>query len=143
MQDHEIIFKDFLKSRDMKLTRPRKILLDTIFAHEQHLDVETLYDIIRRDYNNISMATIYRNLPLLVESGLIRQSVRSESKYYYEHIHGEDNHLHFVCLACGKIIEVQSIEIDTIMRKLAEDNNMELQSYNLETRVLCDECAGK
>ena len=94
MQEHEQLFSEFLKTKGLKLTSPRKVILDTIFTYHQHFNVDALYEVIRKDHQNVSRATIYRTMPLLVESGLIKQSLRCQSKYHYEHIHGHEDHLH-------------------------------------------------
>jgi len=131
MQEHEKLFSEFLKTKDLKLTSPRRIILDTIFTYHRHFNVDALYDVIRKDHKNVSRATIYRTMPLLVESGLIKQSLRCQSKDHYEHIHGHDDHLHFLCIKCGNIIEVGSKEIEKTLKKLAASQNFKIPTHNV------------
>jgi Fur family transcriptional regulator, ferric uptake regulator len=143
MQEHEKLFSEFLKTKGLKLTSPRRVILDTIFTYHQHFNVDALYDVIRKNHQNVSRATIYRTMPLLVESGLIKQSLRCQSKDHYEHIHGHDDHLHFLCIKCGNIIEVGSKEIEKTLKKLAATKNFEISDYNLGAKGICDSCQKK
>jgi len=143
MQEHEKIFSEFLKTKELKLTSPRRIILDTIFTYHRHFNVDALYEVIRKDHKNVSRATIYRTMPLLVESGLIKQSLRCQSKDHYEHIHGHDDHLHFLCIKCGNIIEVGSSEIEKALNKLAKQAEFEINDYNLGAKGICKNCRAK
>jgi Fur family ferric uptake transcriptional regulator len=143
MQEHEKLFRDFLKTKGLKLTSPRKVILDTIFTYHRHFNVDALYDVIRKDHQNVSRATIYRTMPLLVESGLIKQSLRCQSKDHYEHIHGHDDHLHLLCIKCGDIIEVDSKTIDAALGKLAKSTKFILNDYNLGAKGICEACSKK
>ncbi|MCF7793055.1 MAG: transcriptional repressor [Candidatus Cloacimonetes bacterium] len=143
MKEHEKLFREFLKTKNLKLTQPRRVILNTIFSYHRHFNVEGLYDVIRKEHKNVSRATIYRTMPLLVESGLIKQSLRCQSKDHYEHIHGHDDHLHFLCVKCGEILEVDSKEVDVVVEKLAEENDFELNVYNLAAKGLCSKCRQK
>jgi len=138
MQEHERLFSEFLKTKGLKLTAPRRVILDTIFTYHRHFNVDALYDVIRKDHHNVSRATIYRTMPLLVESGLIKQSLRCQSKDHYEHIHGHDDHFHFLCIKCGNIIEVSSKEIENTLQKLADSKNFKINDYNLGAKGICD-----
>ena len=143
MQEHEKLFSDFLKTKGLKLTAPRRVILDIIFTYHRHFNVDALYDVIRKDHQNVSRATIYRTMPLLVESGLIKQSLRCQSKDHYEHIHGHEDHLHFLCIKCGDIIEVESSEIEKALKKLSAKKNFLINDYNLGAKGICEKCQEK
>ena len=97
MKKEKELYRDFLKSKNLKLTKPRLIIMEAVFENHEHFNVDDLYEQIKKKHKNVSRATIYRTVPLLVESGLIKQSLRCESKDIYEHTYGHENHLHFIC----------------------------------------------
>ena len=140
MKKHEKVFVDFLKQKGLKLTQPRKIILDAVFETHQHFNVDLLYDMIRKDHDDVSRATIYRTMPLLIEAGLIKQSLRCQAKDHYEHIFGHRNHLHLICMNCQKIIEIESIEIETELKKLAEEKGFKINEFNVGAKGLCKSC---
>ncbi len=140
MKKEKALYREFLKSKNLKLTKPRLIILEAVFKNNEHFNVDDLYEQIKRNHQNVSRATIYRTIPLLVESGLISQSLRCESKDIYEHTYGHENHLHFICSNCGKIIESGFNEVEGLIEQLANKENFKIQEYNLGARGLCKNC---
>ncbi|MDY6915013.1 MAG: Fur family transcriptional regulator [Candidatus Cloacimonadota bacterium] len=140
MKKEEIIFRNFLKSKGLKLTQPRRIILNTVFSTHEHFNVDALYDIIRKKHKNVSRATIYRTMPLLIEAGLIKQALRCQAKDHYEHIFGHRSHLHFICDKCGKIIEKESKDVERLIKKLAADSDFTIREFNVGAKGLCKGC---
>jgi len=143
MLDHESVFENFLKTKGLKLTKPRKIILDEVFKDHGHFNVDALYDLIRKDHNNVSRATIYRTMPLLVGSGLIKQSLRCQAKDHYEHIHGHPSHLHLICVKCGRIIEVESKSIEATLLDLSQKKGFTIKEFNVGAKGICKKCNNK
>ena len=143
MKDYEVIFREFLKEKNLKLTKPRKIILEEVFKNHEHFNVDSLYDQIRKKHKDVSRATIYRTMPLLIESGLLKQSLRCQSKDHYEHIHGSSSHLHFLCIKCGKIFEAQNQDIEDKIRKLAEKIDFNIKEFNIGAKGICKDCQSK
>ena len=85
MKKEKELYREFLQSKNLKLTKPRLIIMEAVFENHEHFNVDDLYEQIKKKHKNVSRATIYRTVPLLVESGLIKQSLRCESKDIYEH----------------------------------------------------------
>ncbi len=143
MGNENRVFGKYLISKGLKLTKPRKIILDTVFATHKHFNVDELYDLIRKKHKDVSRATIYRTIPLLVDSGLIKQSLRCLAKDHYEHTYGHDRHLHLICEKCGKIIEVESKETENILNELAKKHNFNIREFNVGAKGICKKCRNK
>jgi Fur family ferric uptake transcriptional regulator len=75
------VFRRFLKSQDLKITRQREILLRRIFEREEHFSAESLEDRVKGD--GISKATIYRTLQLLVDAELVRELAHGHDRRVY------------------------------------------------------------
>ncbi len=143
MKKERDLYRDFLKSKDLKMTKPRLIIMEAVFENHEHFNIDDLYEQIRKKHKNVSRATIYRTVPLLVEAGLIKQSLRCESKDIYEHTYGHENHLHCICDNCGKIIESGFSDVAILIDLLAKNENFEIKEYNLGARGLCKDCQKK
>ncbi|MBC8384967.1 MAG: transcriptional repressor [Candidatus Cloacimonetes bacterium] len=143
MKEHERIFENFLKTKGLKLTKPRKIILNEVFENHDHFNVDQLYDQIRKEHIDVSRATIYRTMPLLVEAGLIKQSIRCQAKDHYEHIHGHQTHLHLICVKCGNIIEEESVNVENILLELSQKNNFKVKEINVGAKGICSNCRDK
>ncbi len=138
--DYRKVFVRYLQSHDLKLTRSREAILDAVFATHSHFDAEQLYLWMREDKKNVSRATIYRTLPYLVHSGLIRKSLCDEHREEYEHIYGHPNHFHLQCSSCGRIIEQSDEELEKLIKRLAKNNGFSLQDYSIGIKGRCSLC---
>ena len=143
MQEHEVIFESFLERKGLKLTQPRKLILNTVFNLHEHFDIEQLYDIIHKDHSEVSRATVYRLIPLLVESGLIQKSVRGDTRDKYEHIFGHTRHAHWVCKECGTVIETVIQRLMKLLQYQAKEMRFSITDTSLELRGVCSNCNKK
>ncbi len=134
------IFHEFLQKKGLKLTKPREIILEEVFHTNKHFNVDELYDQIRRKYENVSRATVYRTIPLLIEANLIKNALRCAAKDHYEHIYGSSNHFHLVCKKCGKIIEEDLKEVEEVLQKYAKLHNFKIEEFNIGANGYCSDC---
>ncbi len=133
-------FAKYLNSKDLKLTKERKTVLQEIFLHGGHLDVEDLLHSLRKKKKRASRATIYRTLELLVDSGLVRKVDLGHGHSHYEHVLGDAHHEHMVCLKCGKVIEFSDKRIERSLNKLCEKSGFEQCSHHFQIFGYCKDC---
>jgi len=134
------LFKNYLDEKGLRNTPAREIIVREIFSTHDHFDVDTLYLHLRNKKKNISRASIYRTIPLLIESGLIKEVFFEDGHMHYEHIHGHDHHCHFRCLDCRKIIEFKEEEIIDIKKKFSKRIEFEVTGHKLELFGYCKSC---
>ena len=145
MENYKEIFEEKLKEKRLRFTKQRMVLLDAIFSLHEHFTVESLYGYIKDNelYNKsmVSVPTIYRNLPLLMECGLIKKADISDDKDIYEHTYGHPLHVHIVCNVCKKVIEEDDTRgLYRYIKKLAEKHHFNLDDYCLSAKGICKEC---
>lgn len=141
MEEHEIIFENYLKNQGLLLTSQRKLIMDCVFNIHEHFDAESLMKKIQVMDKDVSRATVYRTIPLLINAGLIKQSEKIEDKECYEHILGHPRHLHIICNICHKILEVdESNELSQLFSFIAQENEVDMQDYKLTIKGICNEC---
>lgn len=143
MKKEKELYREFLRSKNLKLTTPRLIIMEAVFENHDHFNVDDLYEQIKKKHKNVSRATIYRTIPLLISSGLIKQSLRCESKDIYEHTFGHKKHLHLICTNCKKIIEAEFNDVEKLMIEIAKTKDFEISEFNLGARGLCKDCQSK
>jgi Fur family ferric uptake transcriptional regulator len=136
-------FGEFLRSRGLKFTPERRSILRAVFSLDQHFDAEVLHGRLRKKGKRISLATIYRVMPLLVESGMIRETLRRQRNITYEHIYGHKHHDHLVCMICGKTIEFFDEELERRKEDVCEGYGFEPTEHWLTVRGVCSDCQGE
>ena len=108
-------------------------------AAERHLDAKELYRRASERDANISLATVYRNLRLFKEQGLINETHLGQTHCYYEMKHlGE--HQHLVCEACGQVIEFESALVHRLVAEVQRKNSFSVTKIELYLEGYCHKC---
>lgn len=134
-------FKDFLKSKGLKLTRERVEILKEISSHRSHFDIEGLFRRLQQKNSKISRASLYRTIPLLVESGLVEEIKTIDTHTYYEHVFGKRHHDHLICIKCGKIIEFYSEKLERLQDYICKKEQFKGIRHLLEIQGYCKKCS--
>ena len=143
MIDADQKFEEFLKLKELKYTSERKLILKTIFSFHKHFDVEELFEKLRKQGNNVSRATIYRTIPLLIQSGLITETLHCQDKTSYENIFNKKHHDHLVCINCGKITEFYNEKIEKLQEEVCRQHNFVPVEHRLGIKGYCEDCYKK
>jgi len=133
-------FAKYLNSKNLKLTKERKAVLQEIFLHRGHLEAEDLLHNLRRKKKRASRATIYRTLDLLVDSGIVRKVDFGHGHSHYELVLGHAHHEHMICLKCGKVIEFSDKRMERLYKKLCEQNQFKPTSHCFQIFGYCKDC---
>lgn len=137
---YDKVFKEFLQRKGLKLTKERKAILREIFSLHGHFDPEDLLIRLRKKGNRVSKASIYRTIPLLIESGLIEEVIKVDKHAHYEHTYGHGHHDHMICMACGKVAEFHSKALEDLQERLCKEDGFTGISHTLEIRGYCKKC---
>lgn len=133
-------FREFIKKKGLKYTQEREEILKEILSFGDHFDVESLYLRFKNKNSKISKASIYRTLPLLVESGYIQEVYKQSGHSHYEVTINKLPHLHFICIKCGKVEEVFDKRLNILIKEHENFRNYKLLTYHLEIFGLCPAC---
>ena len=134
------IFRDYLKSKGLRSTPERYVVLEGVLSINKHFDAEELYEELRVKGKHVSRASVYRTLPLLIESGLLRESLRSESRVRYEYLFGHDHHDHLICIKCGNVIEFRDERIERFQEAVCEKYEFTSIDHELGIMGYCKRC---
>ena len=120
-KDKSTHFQGLLLERGLKYTYERKHIFEEVRHLKHHFDADSLYERFKKKGLRIARDTVYRTLPLLLESGVIQKSVGAGKREFYERVGSDGHHDHMVCVRCGKIIEFHCDEIEALQEKMAGD----------------------
>jgi Fur family transcriptional regulator, ferric uptake regulator len=133
-------FMEFLDGKNLRLTSQRQAIIDTVFNTEEHFTAEQLLEWSRERDRSVSRATVYRTLPLLTESGLVREmDFGKDYKFYDPNYADHPNHNHIICQDCEKIVEFESDKISKIEDEISHRLGFEVKSQRLQITARCAE----
>ena len=133
-------FMKFLGTRKLRITSQRQTIIDTVFSTEEHFTADQLLEWSRQRDKSVSRATVYRTLPLLTESGLVREmDFGKDHKYYDPNYADHPNHNHIICQDCDKIVEFESEKIDQIENEITQRLGFSVKTQRLQITASCEE----
>ena len=131
------IFEDLLKKDGLKVTAQRLLVAEKIFSLHSHFTAESLSDMFKDKRDEISKATIYRILSIMVKANLLIENDFGKDYKYYEHIIGHEHHDHIICMDCNRIVEFFDSKIEELQEKIAESNDFTIKGHSLNIYANC------
>lgn len=133
-------FMEFLARKHLRITSQRQAIVDTVFSTEEHFTAEQLLDWSRQRDKSVSRATVYRTLPLLTESGLVREMDFGKDYKFYDPNYAEHpHHAHIICQECEKIVEFESKKIEKLEDEISHELGFSVKSQRLQITGTCEE----
>tara|TARA_B100000029_G_scaffold225119_1_gene222939 strand:- start:4732 stop:5163 length:432 start_codon:yes stop_codon:yes gene_type:complete len=123
MNGHAIqILKEILRKEGLRYTSQRQSVWDEIRNTHEHRDAEDIYMSIRSNGVNVSRATVYRTIDVLVKNRLVRKMDVGDGRARYEPRLDDQHHDHMICEETGDIIEFFNEELENLQEKIANDH---------------------
>ena len=114
----------------LRMTLPRKVILEVIEASEDHPDVEELYRRAVEKDRSISIATVYRTIKLFEEARINEKLDIGDGRARNQE--AAEHHEHLIDVETGEIIEFQNEELEEMKRQVALNMGYELVDHRLE-----------
>lgn len=131
-------FQDACGRAGIKLTHQRMVVFQAVAQTDQHPDAETIYEMVRKQVPTISRDTVYRNLWLLRDLGLISTLGPPREKTRFDA--NTRKHHHFICAACGAARDFYSRELDELPVPHEVKTMGRVETTHVELRGLCTNC---
>jgi len=131
-------FKDFLASKGLRVTNQRLAIFDAAYGQADHFTAEDLLEQARQIDDSVSRATVYRALPILTESGLIREvDVGKDYKFYMANKNATTFQAQVICLDCDKIYEIDAPFMEWYGKTVADKLGLNVESQRLQVSARC------
>ena len=137
--------KNSLRQKGFKLTTQRRVILDVIMENQgKHLSTEEIYDLVKKKYPDIGLATVYRTLQLFDDLGIIFKVNFDDGRSRYELHHDENHqHHHLICLKCGNVIEMEGDLLENLEEIIEKTKHFQVIDHNVKFFGYCSKCRTK
>ena len=125
----------------MRLTTQRQIILEELAKVKTHPTASELYDMVRKRLPRIGLGTVYRNLELMAENGMILKLEVGGTQKRFDAT--TETHYHIRCSGCGKVDDIDTPVMDELVREAAESTTYEILGHHVEFSGLCPSCQNK
>ncbi|QDS95869.1 Ferric uptake regulation protein [Roseimaritima multifibrata] len=135
-------FEEFLRSRGLRNTTQRRLLVEQVFSRHEHFDADGLMEQLPRkgEKDYVSRPTVYRTLKEFVDAGLLK-SFQLDGRTVYEHDYGYPQHDHLYCTKCERLFEFQSDELTNLRDQVAAEQGFRVSSHRLIIQGTCQACS--
>ncbi len=135
--------REALRARGLRYSGVREAVARAALCYPGHFEVN---DLVRELRNNgikdAHTTTVYRTMPILVEAGLIGQTLLSSSeRQFFERKFERPDHDHIICTSCGKVVEFEFEAFTVLQRDVARSHGFRLESRIHELLGTCHDCA--
>jgi len=133
-----IDYAQMLKESGLKATFQRMNILNVIDM-QGHMSVEGIYDEVSKVHPSLSLATIYKNIILMMEKGVLVEVPIIGKKSKYEL--AKSDHMHLICTECGEVEDKMCLdETEEIFSHLTEEEHFKLNKRQINLYGICESC---
>lgn len=129
-------YTEILRAHHLKAT-PQRLEIANALQINGHLSIEKLYDILLQKFSSISLATIYKNINIMIDSAFIQEVKIPNAKSVYELTKAA--HSHLVCEKCGMVEDI-SLDLKAIESLDLKDTNFAIKKVDLVLSGVCKNC---
>ena len=127
--------------KKLRHSHQRDMIYNYMLSTKEHPSAEMIYEDLKKIEPTLSLGTVYRNLKLLEELGMVKKVTNINNVERYDAI--TDDHIHFVCDKCGCVMDLPNFDDDIIKEKFASHINGQIEWVNIILGGTCKKCREK
>jgi Fur family ferric uptake transcriptional regulator len=131
---------EFIRRKGLRRTGQRDMIIKSVFSKDEHFSAEELFERVRKTSADISRATVYRTLGLLVEADLLREIDLGDNQTTYDpNFLDKPSHNHLVCIDCGRVVEFEDAHIDALNERVTRRLGFRPVRQSLKIEATCEQ----
>ena len=132
---------DTLKSTGVRITPQRLAILEYMISSMSHPTADDIYRALEPNFPNMSVATVYNNLRVFREAGLVKELPFGDSSSRFDFV--TNDHYHIICQDCGTIVDFHYPALDEVEHVASHVTGFQVNSHRMEIYGKCPSCATK
>lgn len=128
-----------LKNTKVRMTPQRHAILEFLFSAPSHPTADEIYKALEGKFPNMSVATVYNNLRVFKEVGLVRELTYGDSSSRFDS--NTSDHYHVICDECGKIVDFHYPGLDEVETLAEHVTGFKVRNHRMEIYGSCTDCA--
>ncbi|MEK3954669.1 MAG: peroxide-responsive transcriptional repressor PerR [Psychrobacillus psychrotolerans] len=129
---------DTLKSTGVRITPQRHAILEFIIQSMSHPTADDIYKALESKFPSMSVATVYNNLRVFREAGLVKELTYGDSSSRFDFV--TNDHYHMICDACGKIVDFHYPGLDEVEHLASHLTGFDVSYHRMEIYGVCPTC---
>lgn len=129
---------DKLKSSGVRITPQRHAILEFLIDSMSHPTADDIYKALEGKFPNMSVATVYNNLRVFKEVGLVNELTYGDSSSRFDYV--TTDHYHIICENCGDIRDFHYPGLDEIESVAESVTGFKVGNHRMEVYGLCPDC---
>lgn len=125
-----------LREHNLKAT-PQRLEIANILFMNGHISIEKLYSVMLKKFNSISLATIYKNVNLMLENHFIQEVKLPNEKSVYEL--SKESHSHIICTQCAKVMDI-NLDLSPVIEVGQNISEFKVEKTDLVVSGICQDC---
>ena len=127
-------------TRKTRRSESREKILSFLRGTKEHPSAHMIYNALYSDNPTLSPATVYNNLKLFEEQGLVIRVANVNGVERYDA--NTSDHVHFVCEKCGAVIDMMDADIQGA-KKACQVGQAKIKSIQIVLHGTCESCSGQ
>ncbi len=128
-----------LKTMGIRMTPQRHAILSYLINTMSHPTADEIYKALSPRFPSMSVATVYNNLKVFIESGLVREMTYGDHSSRFDADLSE--HYHALCEECGKLVDFAYKPLNDLEQAAGEMTGFQVKSHRVEVYGICSDCA--
>ena len=135
------VFTEYLEKHSQRKTQERFTILDEIYGINDHFDIDHLFHLLKSKNYDISLATVYNTIELLLDANLVMKHQFGKNQARYERSYAFKQHDHLICNNCGHVFEFCDPRIQQIQSMIGDLLRFRIDHHSLHLFGDCNELA--
>ncbi|WP_336789244.1 peroxide-responsive transcriptional repressor PerR [Paenibacillus sp. MMO-177] len=128
-----------LKMNGVRMTPQRHAILSYLMGSMSHPTADEIYKSLSPNFPSMSVATIYNNLRLFVEAGLVRELTYGDDSSRFDA--DLSDHYHAICKSCGQIVDFEYPPLLEVERAASNKTGFKVEGHRMEIYGVCSNCS--